>query len=698
MIKIRHVPVVKVLIPFALGSLMSFTGIIQTSPQKILFISLLIWISALLSYRLSGRNPRICQWMFSPLIFLLFLLAGFGVGSLDKPVDPGIPCGEHVLLEGRIRDDPVLQKGRLVFGLELRMASVADSVYLCPNLVKTYMYPSALSSEPRVGEVWMLSGNLLPIKNAGNPGELDYASILKRKNCWYRFYCDSLAGVNRKLEDGGGKIPGPGELRRALSLTWDGPEESTALLKALCLGDRSGLSEDLRQSFSLAGGMHVLAVSGLHVGLIWWVLNGILSFIMPVRKKVYKALLIILILWTYAYLTGFSSSVSRSVLMFTFYTLSGIMSHRGHSVNAILVSMFMLILIHPGRLMDVGFQLSYAAVLSIVTLNPVISGIWHPGNRLIRWCWEATGLSFSAQLGTLPLVIFYFHQVPVYALLTNLFAVPLLSIIITVFVISAPLVLAGLFVGAANSVLMLAGGVMNSLMEIIASFPGSVLTGLYFDRFTTLMLMILIALLIIFLNNKGRVLLYLSLLSCCILGLWLSTKSSACSKSAEVQISHFRGGSLLTLREGRVVDHYILSNTPGTLVWMDRHLAQAWGARRFEASVMLLDEKTPGGKMQGGISVALCAGPGKWMLGNSRFQVLMLSGSAEGQEMELLSALDFDILLLSGEPGQYGLDIPLKFRNIVVDGSNRAWYSGKLGERGICFYNTASQGAFLLHN
>ena len=98
------------------------------------------------------------------------------------------------------------------------------------------------------------------------------------------------------------------------------------------------------------------------------------------------------------------------------------MNHRGHSVNAILVSMFMLILIHPGRLLDVGFQLSYAAILSIVTLNPLFMKIWRPRNRLIRWCWEATGLSLAAQTGTLPLVIFYFHQVPVYALLTNLLA------------------------------------------------------------------------------------------------------------------------------------------------------------------------------------------------------------------------------------------------------------------------------------
>ncbi len=560
------------------------------------------------------------------------------------------------------------------------------------------MYPSALSSEPQVGEVWIMSGNLFPVRNAGNPGELDYALILKRKNCWYRLYCDSIAGVHRKLEDGGGRIPGPGELRRTLSKTWKGPDKNTALLKALCLGDRSGLSEDLRHSFSQAGGMHVLAVSGLHVGLIWWVLNGILSFVLPGRKKIYRALLIIIILWIYAYLTGFSSSVSRSVLMFTFYALSRIMSHRGHSVNAILVSMFILILIHPGRLTDVGFQLSYAAILSIVTLNPVLAGIWHPGNRLIRWCWQATGLSFSAQLGTLPLVIFYFHQVPVYALLTNLFAVPLLSIIITVFVISAPLVLAGLLVGAANSILMFAGGVMNSLMEIIANFPGSALSGLYFDRFTTFVLMILIALFILFLNNKGRILLYLSLLFCCILGLWLSMKSSASSLSAEVQISHFRGGSMLSLREGRVVDHYILSDDPVTLVWMDRHLAEAWGARRIEGSVMLLDEKSPGEEIQGGISTAICAGPGKWMLGNSRFRIMMLSGSVEEEEMERLSALDYDILLLSGEPGLSGPAIPFKFRNIVVDGSSRGWYSRDLRERGICIYNTASQGAFLLHD
>lgn len=705
MINIRHVPVVKVLIPFALGSLLTYTGFIEADIRKVLFLSLAICLGSFLSYRLSGRAPRLyyrlyhrlCNWMFSPSIFLLFLLAGLGAGIMDRPVDPGMPGREQVVLEGRIGDEPRTKSGRTVFGVELCMAWVADSVYQHPCLVKVYIDETSLPVVPEVGEVWILSGFLLPIQNAGNPGEIDYASILQRKNCWYRLYCDTISGINRKVRDARGRIPGPGELRRALSSTWDGPVETTALLKALCLGDRSGLSENMRENYSLAGGMHVLAVSGLHVGLIWWVLNGFFSLFLHGRRKVYRAFLVIVILWAYAYLTGFSSSVSRSVTMFSFYAFSRILSHRGHSVNAILVSMFLLILIHPGRLLDVGFQLSYAAIFSIVTLNPLISGIWHPDRRLIRWCWEATGLSFSAQLGTLPLVIYYFHQVPVYALITNLFAIPLLSFIITVFVISAPLVLAGLCISFANTVLMFAGGVLNLLMEMLANFPGSALRGLYMDQLTAIMLLILICLIILYLNNKHRLLLYLSLFSCCVIGCWLSAERLTLAESAEAQISHFRGGSLLTIREGLMADHYILSEDPASVTWMDRHMEVAWGAACIENAVMVLSERVEGDPIPGGISSALCVGPGKWMLGNSHLRILLLSGFAGGEEMELLSGFDFDILLLSNEPYIFKGDIPFKFRNIVVDGSSRGWYSGKLEKGERCFYNTASQGAFLLH-
>jgi len=441
----------------------------------------------------------------------------------------------------------------------------------------------------------------------------------------------------------------------------------------------------------------VLAVSGLHVGLIWWVLNRLFLFIgLRGKQTIYRVLLITLILWVYAYITGFSSSVSRSVTMFTFYSLSRIRMHRGHSVNAILVSMFMLTLIHPGRFLDVGFQLSYAAILSIVTLNPLFMRIWRPGNRLIRWCWEATGLSLAAQIGTLPLVIFYFHQVPVYALITNLFAVPLLSIIITIFVVSAPLLALGIASGSANFLLLTAGTSLNSLMVLVASFPGSVVTGLYTDRVTTLMLMIILFLLILFLNTRKRAAICLSIAALCFMGVWQASKSLTRVQSAEARVAHFRGGSLLSIREGGLVDHYIFSGDPPTLALMDQYLSQAWGGRRFEMSVISPNKGCPGQEQLGGTSCVIGLSPGIWLIGNSRIRGLVMEGRPAEEALAILSGFDPDFTLLSGEPLLYGLSELPEGGGLVLDGSSRSWYSGKLLKAGLRFHNTTTQGAFVL--
>jgi competence protein ComEC len=698
MINLRHVPVVKVLIPFALGSLSGYKGFIEIEPLLLVLISFSVWGGLLLFYRLSRGGKGTFYCCFSLSVLLLFFFTGLGSGSLARPKDPGIFSNDYVVLKGRVSEEPVLRNGKLVFSVKLRMSCTEDRISGVRTLVKTYMQEPAGSLGPEVGEMWIFCGRLYPIKNAGNPGEVDYAAILKRKNCWYRFYCDTTGGLNRKEEELSRRIPGPGEIRKVLSGYWEGSPRTISLLKAVCLGDRSGLREDLQEAYSLAGGMHVLAVSGLHVGLIWLVLNRVFSFIVILwKKEVYRAVLITLILWVFAYVTGFSSSVSRSVTMFTFYSLSRIMNHRGHSVNAILFSMFMLILIHPGRLMDVGFQLSYAAILSIVTLNPIIVGVWRPQNIFIRWCWKATVLSLSAQIGTLPLVIFYFHQVPVYALLTNLFAIPLLSFIITVFVVFAPLTYTGLGVGIVNSLLMTAGGAMNSLMELIASFPGSIVRGLFTDGFTSWMLMIILFLGILFLNNRKRGAVYILIVAGCILSVWLAGNRTVLLNSSEARISHFRGGSLLTFREGLVVDHYILSADPKVLVQIDSYLSEAWGGRNYEVSVLNLKEMGPEIFALCGGSCAVRIYPEIWLVGNKRSRVMVVAGTPGNEATKILSGLNPDFLLISGEPFIHQKELLTTSGNVIVDGSCRGWYSKNLGNAGQSFYNTAIRGAFIIH-
>jgi len=697
MINLRPVPVVRVLIPFAFGSLAGYTDTPELGSAPLLILSASIGAAAFLFYRFSRDGNSFFHWGFCTSVLLLFFLLGMGTGRIDRPRDPGLPTGSIVLLQGTIEDDPVARNGKLVFKMEIRMAYAGDSLFLRRSLLKVYLPLSRYLVPPVAGETWNLSGRLYPLQSGGNPDEVDYASINKRKNCWYNFYCDSL-GLNRRVPGANRLIPAPAVLRSSFSKYWEGEPETRALLSAICLGDRSGLSAELRQSYSMAGGMHVLAVSGLHVGLIWWVLNRLFSFIfLTGKREVFRVALIVLILWVFAYVTGFSSSVSRSVCMFTFYSLSRIMKHRGHPLNAILVSMFFLLLVHPGKLLDLGFQLSYAAIISIVSLHPFFMRLWRPGNSLIRWIWEATGLSLAAQLGTLPLVIYYFHQFPLYGLLSNLVLVPLLSCIITIFVISAPLALSGIGAGIASYLLMKTGGIMNFIVGLVASFPGAVLGGLYIDHISSAILMILLFLLMLILNSRKRAALYIAVVLLCILAVRTATNKTLILRSAETRISHFRSGSLITFRQGFLVDHYILTDNLATINYMDRYISSAWGKHAFELSVILLGGQGSLIYHPGGISCAIEINQGLFLLGNDKVCVAVLSGKYEGVAPKIPGGINPDLILLSDEPILYDTAFLSSFPLVVTDGSDRKRYTVKLQDKALKLYDTASEGAFILH-
>ena len=320
-------------------------------------------------------------------------------------------------------------------------------------------------------------------------------------------------------------------------------------MKAVCLGDRSSLTDDMRQAYAAAGGMHLLAVSGLHVGLIWWVLQymtGWMSLIL--RKEIQRTVLVVGLLWFYAFMTGFSSSVCRSVTMFSFFSASRMMGERAQPLNVILVSAFLLVLLEPVRLTDVGFQLSYTAIIGIITLHPLALRKVRVKNRVLRWVWEATSVSLAAQVSTAPLVIYYFHQLPIYSLITSLIAIPLLSLLIAIFVCSVPFVSVGIMENISSFLLVELARLMNRSMEHLSSMPGAVLDGLQLDRISLLFWILGLLMGMIALHGRRRIpYLLLFLISSSLV--WNSYSALKRRSSSELLIAHFRGASMVSIRE-----------------------------------------------------------------------------------------------------------------------------------------------------
>jgi len=311
----------------------------------------------------------------------------------------------------------------------------------------------------------------------GNPAAFDYGNYLRKKN----IYAQAWVQINRIKRQSTYQIDAyyyADKLRNRISrhLEQAGCEPvAAALFKALLLGQQQDIPTEISKDYQYAGVVHILSVSGLHVGFIIVLLR--LCFRWFPKKKSFQIselLVSILFLWAFAFVAGLSPSVLRAVTVFSFVSL-GLFLHRSSSnLNALFVSAFLLLLVMPQAVFDIGFQLSYAALLFIFILQPQLQNRYKARTKLGRYLWENCSLSLAAQLGTLPLSLFYFHQFPGLFLVANLLLLPILAgimglglvcLVWLIIAVPPPLLIAGL----AWSIQL-----MNQIIHVLASVKGLV--------------------------------------------------------------------------------------------------------------------------------------------------------------------------------------------------------------------------------
>ena len=201
---------------------------------------------------------------------------------------------------------------------------------------------------------------------------------------------------------------------------WGIESAQLPVLSALTLGYQGDLDKETREAYSVAGIAHVLALSGMHIGIIWFLLNGLFRWLLRNRLKYLKGIAIVAILWTFAFIVGLEASVVRAVIMCMLMEISHLAGVRHLSMNTLSVAAFFMLLYNPFYLFDVGFQLSFVAVASIFLFYSMVLDCIVVRNRLGRWLWGIMVLSFVAQLGTAPLVVYYFSNFSIYFLFTNI--------------------------------------------------------------------------------------------------------------------------------------------------------------------------------------------------------------------------------------------------------------------------------------
>ena len=285
------------------------------------------------------------------------------------------------------------------------------------------------------------------------------------------------------------------------------PDERTySVAAAISFGYAKEIDKDTRQIFSGAGCAHILAISGLHLAIIYSVFNFLLSFLSNNRRgRIVKQLIILPILWIFAFLTGMPSSVARAVIMITIWGTGSAFLFRAFSINTLGFAAFFMLLNNPFNLFDIGFQFSFSAVLAILLVNPYLTSLYHSRNPAINYLWELSCTSTSAQLGTAPLSIYYFHQFPLLYLIANVFAIPLAGVLLFLIPLS---LLAGFLFGNHPGLLFPLQKMMQIFiggLSILADIPNGVVTNIQLTLKDTISLSLGIVFSFLFIIKKRMI-------------------------------------------------------------------------------------------------------------------------------------------------------------------------------------------------
>jgi competence protein ComEC len=253
-----------------------------------------------------------------------------------------------------------------------------------------------------------------------------------------------------------------------------------AVATALVFGLRNDMDSEIVSAFSASGAMHILSVSGMHVGMIFLALEFLLKFMNRNRLlKVLKLLLILIAIWIYSIISGLSPSVIRASLMLTFVILGELIEKKGSPLNTVCLSAFLLIVWDPGLIKNIGFQLSFTAVVGIVLWYKDLFSFFDFKFRIFEWLWSVSAVSLTATIATLPLCLYYFNQFPNYFLLSNYLVIPISNMVVYLG-ISLSLLgwnsLCALLIGKALNWTV---WFLNSIVFLIQDLPGSLTTGIY---------------------------------------------------------------------------------------------------------------------------------------------------------------------------------------------------------------------------
>jgi competence protein ComEC len=485
------------------------------------------------------------KWLGGILIHTLLLLLGWVVtvryGELNNKDHFSKKQADYLLV--KISNEPKLTRDLSRFTATVEAGILkGQKISANGNLMITIKDNSA--KDLYYGDEILIPANARPVDPPFNPAEFNYKKYLANQNIHYEEFLYAQQYYPLKKNAGNSIIAYSLRLRQRLVEKFKHHmhnPEAIAVASTLILGYKADLSNDVLQAYSKTGTIHVLSVSGAHVAIVFILLSFALSFLDKFRYgKQIRAVLIILLVWYYSLLTGFSPAVCRAAVMISMVIIGKTYSRHISTLNILAISAFFLLLYNPFFITDVGFQLSYLAVFGLIVLQPIVYKWIVIENKWIDKLWALCSVSVAAQVITFPLSAFYFHQFPVYFLISNLFIIIPSAIIMYagigyLLLPEIPYVSTALGWVLEKSILF-----MNKVLALIEHAPYASINKIWITTTEYLLLYVIILSIFYFLYEKKSWLIKLSLCSVLLLGCFTSVKRLSTSRSDSITFLNLR--------------------------------------------------------------------------------------------------------------------------------------------------------------
>jgi competence protein ComEC len=527
---LHQIPLLRPFLSFLIGIIIAININLQPSPY--FFISILTFILLFLGFHnfTSYFNHKYSQrWVYGLLTSVFFLIFGYYITILNRSINNPLHFSKYTsshIYIAKINSQPFEKEKTYKFTINI------EKTFYNNNWIKTignsiiYVAKDSLSKNLNFGDIVILNANLKEILSPRNPHVFDYKKYIAYQNIWHQAFINHHQWKLLKVNNTFSIIRWSQNIREKvlkLLVKNNFKNGEYAVAASLLLGNTHNLDIDIIQDYRNAGVIHILVVSGLHVSIIYLLISRLLFFLYNRRfEKIIKAIIILIILWIYVIITGCSPSVLRASIMFSFIIIGKTFSQNHNTLNNIIASAFLLLLINPFNLMNISFQLSYLAVIGIVVVNQHLQTFEDKDNFFKRKILPLIILTLSAQAFVYPLCIYYFHQFPVYFLLANIIVIPLTGVIINLIIaliFVQPFTLLAKIISFISIYLIKS---MNAIIHYIDNLPYSLINNIYINIAETIVLYIITIVFLFFIIAKVR---YSLITFLCLLSLFITERT-----------------------------------------------------------------------------------------------------------------------------------------------------------------------------